>query len=257
MFLHIPHLLSVENITIHDGEIMFAELAARLNPFAAPLSYQLLHSFDLFGTIVFASIGALVAYEQQRNSLSALLYAALTALGGGTIRDVLLGQQPVFWMRSPLYLHLALTSGLLTFVLAHHTTLKKEHFWLADGISLAIFTVVGIQSTPVALSTALFLKPLSCVLPLLLGLITGVAGGLMRDVIAHKTPCVLQTPSFAIASLTGGSLYLFLIGLQLPEIIAVLGAIAAVLLVLTLSNRSFFSLNLCKHHAIGNILQQR
>lgn len=70
MFLRIPHFLSVENITIHDGETMFAELAARLNPFVAPLSYQLLHSFDLFGTIVFASIGALVAYEQRRNGIA-------------------------------------------------------------------------------------------------------------------------------------------------------------------------------------------
>ena len=64
----------------------------------------MLYTLDLLSTIVFAMSGALIAHEQRRNCFSALLFALLTAVGGGTIRDMLLGQQPVFWMQMPAYL---------------------------------------------------------------------------------------------------------------------------------------------------------
>ena len=79
------------------------------------LSAYMLHGFDLFGTVVFAMGGALVASKERDNWLVAIVYAVLTALGGGTVRDLLLGQHPVFWIRSPLYLVLAIAVGLATF----------------------------------------------------------------------------------------------------------------------------------------------
>ncbi|MEM6597964.1 MAG: TRIC cation channel family protein [Cyanobacteria bacterium P01_D01_bin.36] len=212
-------------------------LAAGLTPSMGSFSHHL-YAFDLLGTVAFASIGALVAYEQQRNGLSSLLYAGLTALGGGTIRDILLGQQPVFWMRAPIYLLLTLTAGSLTFVLAHYTTLRRKHFWLLDALSLAVFTIVGTQATLSAIaipSNALFSAPLRCMLPPLMGLTTGMVGGLIRDVIANKTPYAMQHSCGAIASLTGGSLYLVFVRLYLPEGFAVVGALFATLLVVVIA----------------------
>jgi len=201
----------------------------------APFGYHLLHSFDLLGTIVFASMGALMAYDQRLNGLTALLYAGLTALGGGTLRDILLGQQPVFWMRSPTYLFLSLIAGATTFILAHYIRLRREYFYVADALSLAVFTIVGIQVTLTAFDTPvadLFSRPLIFVLPMLMGLMTGVAGGLIRDVIAAQPPYVLQQPVCAIASLISGSIYLAFARSQIPEVTAIMSAIAAAILIL-------------------------
>ena len=229
---------------------MFVELLAGLPTPLPPFGQHLLYVFDLFGTVVFASTGALVAHEQRRSGLSALLYAGLTALGGGTLRDILLGEQPVFWMRSPTYLCLALTAGLITFFLAHNTSsLRRPQFWLAEGLSLGAFTVVGIQATLSSLAmpdTVLFSGSLRCVLPLLMGLTTGVAGGLVRDVVDARHPCVLQHPSCVFASLMGGFIYLLLLGLHLVEGIAAVGAIATVICSLAFFGHTFYTRRECE-----------
>lgn len=169
----------------------------------------MLYTLDLFSTIVFAMTGALIAREQRRNGFSAVLFALLTAVGGGTIRDILLGQQPVFWIRMPVYLGLASIVGLLTFGLVVWMPLYREQLWWADAISVAVFTVVGTQ---VALQTSAFVPTsyLSWCIPPLMGLITGFGGGLVRDLVADQMPGVMKDPSDAMISLGSGGLYMLL-----------------------------------------------
>ena len=214
-------------------------------------SFYLLHAFDLLGTAVFAMSGALLAYAQRRNALYGLLYAVLTAVGGGTLRDLLLGQPSVFWMRSPVYLWLAAMAGLLAFALAHIIRLRRKHFWLADDISLAIFTVVGnqvtmsvISATPNAYASGWTMW----LIPPIMGLFTGMAGGLMRDMIGSKSPDVLQYPSYAIASLIGGGVYLTLVSLGVSAFYAIVVPIAFIILMLPIPDQDVLKLNVCVRH---------
>lgn len=174
------------------------------------LSVYLLYGFDLFGTVVFAMSGALVASKGRDNWFVAIVYAVLTALGGGTMRDILLGQQPVFWMRSPLYLVLAIAVGLATFYLSKIVQLKKQHCWLADIISLAIFTVVGTQVTLGSASQLALTSPMHWATPPLMGLLTGTGGGIIRDLLGSRSPHFIKDPCQALNSLLGGSLYVIL-----------------------------------------------
>ena len=193
---------------------------------------QVLHTLDLFGTVVFAASGALIAHEQRRNGFLAVFYAALTALGGGSIRDIVLRRHPVFWVRSPAYLWLSGAVGLLTFGLAKVTPLHRKQLWFADTISLAVFTIVGAQvvmSSPALAPVTLF----HWGIPLLMGLMTGVGGGVMRDVLGGRTPYVIKHPSYPLASLIGASVYCLLVRVQAPAICAIGGAIATVILILS------------------------
>ncbi len=181
---------------------------------------HLLYTLDLFGTIVFARSGALIAREQKRSWFVALLYALLTAVGGGTIRDILLTQSSIFWLRTPGYIGLAATVGLLTFLLAGMTSLRREQLWLADVVSLAVFTVIGAQ---VVVNTSTF-EPTTLsylVMAPLMGLLTGVGGGIVRDLLGARIPYVIQDPYYALSSLVGGSVYMMLIGLQVASFWAI------------------------------------
>ena len=195
------------------------------------LSVHLLYTLDLLSTVVFSTTGALLACENGENWLQALLYAVLTALGGGTIRDLLLPGSSVFWVHSSEYLWIAASVGLLTFVLAKFVALRREDLCWADGLGIAVFTVVGVQ---VGLEAA----DLSWLLLPILGLLTAMGGGFVRDVIRNKTPYALLHPHCAIASLTGGSLYILLSLLSLPPLCVTTFSIVAVIFVLALSRHS-------------------
>ncbi|MFK8184541.1 MAG: trimeric intracellular cation channel family protein [Phormidesmis sp.] len=185
--------------------------------------FYILHSFDFFGTFVFAISGALIAYEQRRGGFRAAFYAALTALGGGTMRDLLLAHKPVFWVRSPAYLWIAIAGGLLTFVLAQFARLQREKLWFAEILSLGIFSIVGTQ---IAISIMPSTSWLDWLIPPLMGLLTAVGGGMVRDVIDGEIPFVMQHPDYAFASFTSGSLYRLLMTAHIPAIYAISGAIA-------------------------------
>lgn len=174
---------------------------------------MLLHTLDFLGTIVFAASGALLAAEQNRNGFSVLLYSVFTALGGGTIRDLLLAHDSVFWVRSPAYLWLASTTSILTLLLVKVTRIRRYQLQIADDLSLAIFTLVGahltIQSSPFVTTSWLH-----WIIPPLMGLLTSVGGGMMRDVLGGQTPLLMKRPSDAVTALIGGSFYSLLISIQ-------------------------------------------
>lgn len=213
------------------------------------LSAYLLHSFDLFGTAVFAMGGALVASKERNNWFVAVVYAVLTALGGGTVRDLLLGQHPVFWMRSPLYLILAIAVGLATFYTSKIIRLRQQHCWLADIISLAIFTVVGAQVTLNSASHISLSTPMYLTLPPLMGLLTGTGGGIIRDLLGSRSPHFIQDPHPALNSLIGGSLYSLLTKTRLSSPLTIGLSISAIIGLELHCQR--------KHYKLNNIVRRQ
>ncbi|MBL4899295.1 MAG: trimeric intracellular cation channel family protein [Colwellia sp.] len=182
---------------------------------------NLLYWLDIFGIIVFSLSGALMAGRYKLDPFGVVVLASVTAVGGGTIRDVIL-QTPIFWVIQPIYLYVILTTALLTILLVRQPKLIPKRFLLiADALGLALFAVLGTQKS-LALGSPL---PVAIVM----GIITGVAGGMIRDVLCNVIPMILQKEIYALAAMLGGCLFVAFHLLGWPEneatIIAISGAL--------------------------------
>lgn len=178
----------------------------------------MIYTLDLLGTVTFAASGALLAYERRHNYSVAVFYAFSTALGGGTIRDLLL-HRPIFWIKSPSYVWLACTVGLFMFGLTHVSPLHRKQLSIMDAIGMATFTVIGAQ---IALQSSelVVLSRVSWILVPLMGTLTAVGGGTARDILSSKMPDVFKEPNYILVSILGGFLYSLMISMQSSELLA-------------------------------------
>ena len=177
--------------------------------------------FEILGTIVFAISGANRAADQKMDWFGAVVLATVTAIGGGSLRDMLLGIMPVSWTRD-LYLMASIALGVILAYLFKKKIETHNLFLLIDAIGLALFTIVGIEK-------ALQVHTYS-VVSLFMGVITACFGGIIRDVLCGEAPVVLQKEIYATAALLGGMLYIFFIPL-LPvnwNVVLTCGAIVLV-----------------------------
>ena len=159
---------------------------------------ELLYWLDIFGVIVFALSGALMAGRYQLDPFGVAVLAAVTAIGGGTIRDVIL-DTPVFWTVDPIYLYVILVTAVLTIVLIRQPKrIPKRFLMIADAFGLALFAVLGTQK---ALTLG---SPIP--VAIVMGMITGVAGGMIRDVLCNVIPMILRQEIYATAAILGGAL---------------------------------------------------
>ncbi len=164
------------------------------------LSPMLRYVIDLVGIAVFAVSGALAAGRKSLDLLGVLVLATVTAVGGGTIRDLLLGRLPIFWLTDPSYLLVILVSALATVAWARQRRVPEMTLQVADALGLALFSVAGAQ---IAMSRELPVA--SCVL---LGTVTGAAGGMVRDILSAEVPLVLRKGNlYASAAIAGTLLY--------------------------------------------------
>lgn len=156
--------------------------------------------FDLCGTAVFALSGALAAGRHRMDPFGVIVLASVTAVGGGSIRDALLGATPVFWIRDPNYIIVILLTVLLTMLVVRRPKRVPQHTLpVADALGLALFTVIGAEK-------ALSLE-LGGMIAVVMGLITGVGGGIIRDLLCRQVPMILRTEIYATASILGGISY--------------------------------------------------
>ncbi|WP_372873309.1 trimeric intracellular cation channel family protein [Shewanella sp.] len=159
-----------------------------------------IYFFDLCGTAVFALTGALAAGRHRMDPFGVTVLAAVTAVGGGTIRDAIIGATPVFWLRDPNYVIVILATVLFTLIFIRRPRKVPQYTLpIADALGLALFTVIGAQK-----ALSLGLNGMSAVI---MGLITGVGGGIIRDVLCRQIPMVLRTEIYATASILGGIAY--------------------------------------------------
>ncbi|WKN44194.1 trimeric intracellular cation channel family protein [Tunicatimonas pelagia] len=167
------------------------------------------YAIDLSGTFVFAISGTLTAYRRQIDLFGAGVIALVTALGGGTIRDILIGSLPVGWMQDLRYL-LVVASGLTTALVFRGFILKlSKTMFLFDTLGIGLFTVLGLQKT-----LDLGLHPLIAVM---MGTVSAVFGGLVRDLLTNEVPLVLRKEIYATACLLGGVLFLCLRFFEVPS----------------------------------------
>jgi len=159
---------------------------------------SIMHILDLIGTAVFSITGALVAGRNRMDTFGVVILGCVTAVGGGTLRDVVLGRNPVFWVSSPHYLTIAALAAIGTFVVAHRWRLPEMAIAYADAVGLAVFTVIGFQTS--------FQTTGSFGISIIMGMTTGVVGGIIRDVLAGEIPLIFHKEIYASASLAGAAL---------------------------------------------------
>jgi uncharacterized membrane protein YeiH len=157
---------------------------------------QLLFWLDLTGVAVFAISGALEAARKQLDPVGFLFVAAVTGIGGGTLRDVLL-DRPVFWVHQPIYLWVTSAAAVVTFFVAPHLQRRLSALLWADALGMAVFCVLGAR-------TALDAGAGPAVV-VLMGTMTATFGGLIRDVVCTETPLLLKREIYATAAAAGAA----------------------------------------------------
>jgi uncharacterized membrane protein YeiH len=148
----------------------------------------LIHTLDLLGVAVFAASGALLAGRKRLDLFGVVVIGLVTAVGGGTLRDLLLGATPVFWVRHPRYVGVAVAAVIVVLVSARWLGRRRGPLLVADACGLALFSVLGAREA--------------------LG-----AGALMRDVLCGEIPLILRQEVYATAALTAAGVFVVLTGL--------------------------------------------
>jgi len=160
----------------------------------------MLYWADLAGVAVFAVSGVLAAGRKRLDLLGVVVVAALTAVGGGTTRDLLLDRHPIFWIADPTYLVVIGAAALATFVYVRVRPPPLGALLVADALGLALFTMTGAQ---VAESAGL-----APIIVVVMATMTGAAGGVLRDIMCAEIPLVLHRDIYATAAIVGAALYL-------------------------------------------------
>lgn len=177
-------------------------------------------TFDLIGTFVFALSGGVLAVRKQLDLFGVLVLACAAAVSGGIVRDVLIGAHPPASLADWRYLVVAMAAGLVTFRWHGVIERLRNPVQLFDAAGLALFAVLGTGK-----ALAFGLSPFAA---MLLGIITGIGGGIARDLLVVRTPVVLQqTELYAMAALVGSGIVALAAAFHLPQHPAmVLGALA-------------------------------
>lgn len=181
-----------------------------------------------FGVAVNAIAGVLAARGRKVDLFGVIVLALVTAFGGGTIRDLCLGSTPVFWIADSNYIITALVSGIITFFLARWIDLPGSFLEVSDAIGLALFTIIGVQKS--------LMFGTGGVIAVALGTMTGVAGGIGRDVLLNELPLVFrkEIQLYATAAISGAVVYV-LVKAAMPQGIVAAIAGASVILVVRLT----------------------
>lgn len=176
------------------------------------MNLPLLYYLDLFGVAVFAISGALTASEKKMDLYGVAVISLVTAIGGGTLRDLLLDRHPIFWFNDPVLLVVILTAsaGAILYTRYKHPPLRA--LLIADAFGLGLFAISGAQ-----IAESQNLSPLIVVI---MAAITGTAGGLTRDILCNEIPLVLKKDIYATAAMAGAAMYLALKSAGMDSVIA-------------------------------------
>lgn len=168
-----------------------------------------METIETLGTIAFAISGSFAAMQRRLDPFGVLIIAFVTSIGGGTVRDLLLGDTPVAWMRDVNYCLLILLTSLSTIFFKTHIKKFKVTLFLFDSLGLGLFTMIGIQK-----GVMFGLSPGICVA---LGTITGCFGGVIRDTLLNTIPLIFRKEIYATACILGGILYFSLKHFHIKE----------------------------------------
>ena len=195
--------------------------------------------FEIIGTVAFAISGALLAVEKENDIFGVLFLGVTTAVGGGIMRDILTGELPPKAFQDPVYVLIAGITSLIVFFLMYFTkgNIRKKLAMadavnnVFDAVGLGVFTIFGMNAAAeLGHGENLFLR-------LFVGMITGVGGGIIRDILVREIPSVLCKRVYAVASLIGGLFYYFLVKLGMNAGIANFIGAASIFIIRMLASK--------------------
>lgn len=179
------------------------------------------HWFDLLGIAVFAISGTLAAWRKQMDGFGVIVLATVTAIGGGTLRDLIL-DSPVIWLTNNSYFLAIFAAAILTILLVRNRlVIPNNTLQIADAIGLAFFVIMGTQKA-LDHGTSDFVA-------IMLGTMSGVCGGMIRDVLCREIPMVFRGELYAITCIFGGLVYVQLLSLGIDQMPAMLAGMIALL----------------------------
>ncbi len=198
---------------------------------------------ELIGTIAFAISGALIAVRCCLDLFGVVLVGCITSVGGGIMRDLFLGKIPPSIFSNVIFLAIAAATSIIVFIISYFNVEKFETLEkrieninnIFDAVGLATFSIIGTELT----CNAGFSD--KAVFSISMGMLTGIGGGIIRDILVDKTPYVLQKHIYALASILGSSLYFF-IRLYCDRLVALIVGITTVILVRMLATKFHWKL---------------
>lgn len=197
----------------------------------------LIRVIELLGTFAFAISGIRHAAAKHFDWFGGYVCGVAVAIGGGTIRDVMLGLTP-FWMTAPIYLICTAVALFVVIIFARYMEFLSNTWFVFDTLGLALFTIVGIQ------------KSLACGqtfwVAIIMGCITGAAGGVIRDILLNNEPVIFRKEIYAMASVLGGLTYWMMLEMGLPLMITVTASFLVTCIIRFLAVRYHLSLPVLK-----------
>lgn len=163
---------------------------------------------DYLGTAVFAISGALAGMRRKFDPFGVLILASVTAIGGGSLRDVLIGNTPVGWMIHWEYLIIIFCATLVAILFRKNLSYFRKTMFLFDAIGLGIFTIIGVE-----IGLNAYLHPIICVM---LGTLSASFGGVLRDILSNEVPLIFHKEIYASLSIIGGIIFYGLLQTSLP-----------------------------------------
>ncbi|HYC87151.1 MAG TPA: trimeric intracellular cation channel family protein [Chryseosolibacter sp.] len=163
---------------------------------------NLQYIFELLGTFVFAVSGALAIQEEHDDLFGAGFMGFVTAIGGGTLRDIMLGSYPLVWIGDINFVYAILAGVTTAYLFFKYLIRLPKTFFFFDALGISFFTILGVEK-----SLSLGVRP---EIAAMMGMFTAVMGGVIRDVLVNETPILFRKEIYATACLAGASVYLLL-----------------------------------------------
>ena len=170
---------------------------------------SIFYAIDITGTLAFALSGSLVAMNKKLDLFGVFIIAFVTALGGGTLRDIMIGKTPVGWMLDLNYVYVIIAGFFLSILFREKIDKHQKTMFLFDSIGLGVFTLVGIEQ-----GITIGLNPIICVA---LGTMTACFGGVIRDILCNEIPAIFQKEIYATVCILGGTLFFILKELNISD----------------------------------------
>ncbi len=166
------------------------------------MNKDILYFLEAIGIWFFAISGALTAAEKRFDAMGVVIIASVTAFGGGIIRDLMIGAQPVVLLTRPSYLYLILAGVLVAFIFNKKLNKLRKTFFLFDAIGLGLFAIAGMEKSIIYGITPIY--------AIIMGMVTATFGGLLRDILCNEVPFIFRKELYALVALFGATLFYFL-----------------------------------------------
>ena len=184
---------------------------------------------DILGLIAFAISGALAGIEKKLDFFGVFIIALVTSIGGGTLRDLLIGNTPVFWLLNLQTIYIVAGATVLSIIFRQYLSFLRTSLFLFDTIGIGIFTIIGIEK-----GLLINLSPVVCVL---LGTVTACFGGVARDILCNEIPVIFRKEIYATACLVGGIMFFILKNLNINDDFIYLATAGTIILIRILAVR--------------------